>query len=474
MATILYKGLGVIDHNGDYIGDAILVEDGVIKGFSRRGYASAREVNGYILPGFVDAHLHVKGLGTSIYGADLRSSRSPEDVARRLASVKGPIAIGRGWDQEAFDKPGLPTRRLLDQAVPDRPAIAVRVCGHMAVVNTRALEETKVWQVHPEHVNRETGLIVEDAVYYAVNRLLALLDERQLVMMGLEDLARYGVVGASSMACSDGEIEALYSIASQRRLPVSVACYANRENYARYLGLEAPGFKVVGVKLFADGSFGARTAALRSDYSDDPGNRGKLLLDSRTIAEIARGVIGKGYRVAVHTIGDRALDEVLDAYETLDPGPLARVEHASMTWESQIRSLASLGVYVVVQPRFRRSDWWLPRRLGDRAGLAYRFKAMLDAGVRLALSTDAPVEDHRPWETMATAMGNCNGRACSIGEDLGFKETLRLYTVEAAKASGGPVSRLGRVEPGAPARLSWTPSDPRSTGWRGPVGPLNG
>ncbi len=474
MPSILIRSRGVIDHHGDLIGDSLLVEDGVVRGLGKApGYVTEIRLDGYILPGFVDAHLHVKGLGTSLYGADLRWARSPEEVAERLAAVKGPLAVGRGWDQEAFENPKLPDRRLLDKYVPDRPAVAIRVCGHLAVLNTRALEEVEPWRLYPSHVDRESGILVEDAVYYAVNKLLDKLDNKELVKLGLESLHSAGVVGASSMACSDSEIKSLYSIARSSGLPVRIACYANKENYKSHLGLEAPRFKVVGVKLFSDGSFGARTAALRDDYEDDSGNRGRLLLTSRDIAEIGSYALKAGYRIAVHAIGDRALDEVIEAYNRISPGAKGRVEHASMAWDSQVEELASLGVYVVVQPRFRVSDWWLAQRLGGRVGLAYRFKTMLDRGVRLALSTDAPVEDHRPWSTMLAAIGDCGARRCGIGEDLSPRDAIRLYTIEAARASGGPVAALGRIEPGAPGELAWSPGDPRERGWKGPVRPLD-
>ena len=468
MPATLYRGLGVIDHNGDLIGDSLLVEDGVIRGFTRRGYSSEKRVEGYILPGFIDAHLHVKGIGVSIYGVDLRGSRDGWEVAQRLSRSTGRIAIGRGWNQEEFTRPGLPVRKLLDKAVPDRPAVAIRVCGHMATVNTAALDYTRPWTLYPDQVDRENGVLVEDAVYYVVNKLLELLDEVELVRLGLESLVNAGIRGVSSMACSPGEVEALKEIYSRGGPGIRVSCYASRQSM-KYLGLSVGGFSVVGVKLFADGSLGARTAALRSDYEDDPGNRGRLLMTWRDIVDTAGEVLRRGYRVAIHAIGDRALDEVIEAYRRLEPGEAARVEHASIAWDSQIKELAGLGVYVVIQPGFRQSDWWIGKRLGSRAGLAYRFRKLLDSGARMAISTDAPVEDYRPWVNYGYAVGDCS---CSVGEDLSRREALRLYTVEAARASGGPVSVLGRIEPGAPSMLSWSPGNPLSDGWRGPLRPL--
>ena len=468
MTTILYRSLGVIDHNGDLVGDELLVDDGVIRGFTGRSYSTEKRVEGFILPGFIDAHLHVKGLGVSIYGVDLHGARDGWEVALRLSRSTGRIAIGRGWNQEEFTKPGLPVRSLLDKAIPDRPAIAIRVCGHMATANTIALDYTKPWILYPDQVDRGNGVLVEDAVYYVVNKLLELLDEEELVKLGLESLIDAGVRGASSMACSPGEIKALDRIYSRGDPGVWVSCYASKHSLD-YLGLSRKGFSVVGVKLFADGSLGARTAALRSGYEDDPGNMGRLLMTWRDIVDVAGEVLSKGYRTAIHAIGDRALDEVIEAYSRLEPGRLARVEHASIAWDSQVKELAGLGVYVVVQPGFRQSDWWIAKRLGARARLAYRFKRLLDSGARLAISTDAPVEDYRPWINYRYAVGECS---CRAGESISRREALRLYTVEAANASGGPVSSLGRVEAGAPAMLSWSPGNPLEDGWRGPVKPL--
>ena len=474
MASVLYQAEGVVDHNGDLVSTQVVVEDGTVKTLTPgAGYYKKVDVKGYILPAFVDAHLHLKGLGASLYGVDLRGSRSAREVAERLGKARGPVAFGRGWDQEAFTEPGLPDRRLLDNAVGDRPGVAVRVCGHMAVANTRALEETKPWLRYPDQVDREKGILVEDAVYYVVNKLLERLDEKTLVEEAARALADAGIAGASSMACSDGEIRALLELDSRGSLPIRVACYANRENYTRYLGRGARRFRVVGLKLFADGSLGARTAALSRDYADDPGNRGRLLMDYKMIAALGGDVLARGGRIAVHAIGDRALAEVVEAYRILEPRLRGRIEHASIAPPSLVGEIAGLHVYTVVQPRFRLSDWWLEKRLGDLAVHAYPFKTMRDAGVRLAFSTDAPVEDYRPWLTFQVAMGDCGGRPCSGGESLGPREAVAYYTVEAARASGGPVEGLGRLEPGAPAALAYTGSSPLEKGWRGPLRKLD-
>jgi len=459
------EGLAVLDEHLEERGDYVLIGDGRIVRVGRGkppGHAKVVRVNGYIHPAIVDAHLHVTWLGLSMTGADLSGSRSPEEVARRLASAKGPIAYGRGWDQEEFMDPrSLPSRRLLDEAVPDRPAIAVRVCGHVAVANSLALSLAEPWGAYPGLVDRESGLILEDAVYYTVERLLERVPLEGLVRQALDALARAGVAGAASMACPVGEARVLAS----GRHRVRIACYPKPEALEEALQA-APGL-VVGAKMFADGTLGARTAWLREDYDDDPGNRGVQLLSAGEIVEAGRRLLASGLRIAVHAIGDAALDEVVRAYEALQPGSKGRVEHASIAWDSQIEALAGLGVWTVVQPRFRISDWWIGERLGERARLAYRFRSMLGSGVRLALSSDSPVEPYAPWETLAAAVGDCPG-GCASGEDIDTREAFYLYTRAAAQAAGGPVAGLGSMEPGSLGVVAWSRVPPGAPGWRGP------
>ncbi|MCE4611010.1 MAG: amidohydrolase [Desulfurococcales archaeon] len=458
---MVYTGISVLDYNGDELGDSVYVEKGVIAGVgpaSRFLGVRRVEVDGYIMPGLVDAHMHLEGLGMKAYTVDLRGSRSAREVAKRLAGAQGPIALGRGWDQEYFEEPGLPSRKLLDEALGDKPGVAVRVCGHMAVANTAALSLARPWERFPGLVDRERGVLVEDAVYYTLEKLKAWMDPIDLVSRALGELRSYGVYGASSMACGAREIEALEKLEAKGPLGVRVACYASSEDL---LGLSGREWRVVGLKLFADGSLGARTARLREDYSDSPGTRGLLLLDSERIAERGERLLRAGFRLAVHAIGDEALDNVVEAYRRLGGGGRLRVEHASVAWDEQVEALAELGVWVVAQPHFKVSDWWIEKRLGGRARLAYRLRSMRLAGVRLAFSTDAPVEPLDPVETLRAAVGLCNEPACRAEESLRPREALEAYTLNAALASGGPVRALGAIEKGRPAFLAVSTEDPR-------------
>ena len=461
----------VLDEWLDPAGDYVLVGDGrILRVASGKppSWAGIVDLGGYLFPAFIDAHAHLSWLGLLLNGVDLRGSRSPGEVAERLARAPGPVAYGRGWDQEEFEPRGsMPDRRLLDARVPGRPAVAVRTCGHLAVANTLALDLTRPWEAYPGLVDRDKGLLLEDAVYYVVERLLDALDVSKLVEDASKALASTGVGGVASMACPPSEARALAGGAAKRLL---VACYPKPGDLdeARALLAGSPHARVAGVKLFADGSLGARTAFLREPYSDDPGNRGRRLLTAGEIMEASKPVLTAGLRVAVHAIGDAALDEVLGAFEALDPGPQGRVEHASIVWDDQLSRLEPLQVHVVVQPHFRVSDWWINERLGERARLAYRLRSLYKR-LPLALSTDAPVEPYEPWETLAAAAGQCRQPACRAEESLSWREAFHSYTRLSAQAAGGPLEEAGTLEPGSPPLITWSPRDPRDPGWRGPA-----
>ncbi len=482
MKTILIKAKEIIDHNGDSVGDSVLIEDCKIDlagyGLDRK-YAKVLHLDGFVAPGFVDAHLHIAGLGLSLFGADLRNVRSSRELAERLRKVSGPIAFGRGWDQENFEEKNYPTRRELDVAVNNRPAIAIRVCGHVAVLNTIALEITEPWKKFPEFVDKENGLVFEDAVSYVLEKLLNKIDIMPLIEKAVNELYKVGIRGVSSMSCSLREFRSLSVLDEKGRLPIFVSCYSPLEEVEKIVSIIGQEnvlrrrVDLVGVKLFADGSLGARTAFLREPYEDKKGTRGRKLLSSSDIVNISSKYLKAGLRIATHAIGDAALDEVIDAYSKLGIGENGRVEHVSISWDDQIKRLAELGVYAVVQPRFRVSDWWMKERLGSRYKLCYRFRSLISSGVKVALSTDAPVEPFDPVLTFASAVGRCEGVTCRREESLTPKEVIKAYTLTSSRASGGPVNLIGTLEKGSFAALSWTPNDPRKYEWNGPLRPID-
>jgi len=221
--------------------------------------------------------------------------------------------------------------------------------------------------------------------------------------------------------------------------------------------------EVVGLKVFADGSFGARTAALREPYSDDPGNSGVLLADRNALLRSLEAAGRAGLQLAVHAIGDRALEEVVAAAKA--SGAHLRVEHASLAPPDLLSELAELGLWVSAQPRFVISDWWIVSRLGrERARWAYPFRSFLERGIGLSFSSDAPVEPCNPFEGVYAAVtrGSLEGleiAELTAGEALSWEEALRCYTETAPRLLG---EQLGRLSPGYRADFVVVDRDPLS------------
>ncbi len=445
MPSILITADKILNHYAEEIGDTILVEDEKITRVAhglQSKYATMRKIDGTIIPGIVDAHLHLTWLGLYLYGADLRGVKDEKQLATLLSRTSGPIAYGRGWDQENLNK--YPTRKYLDLLIPDRPAYAARICGHVAVVNTVALELTRPWDKYPELVDKETGLVWEDAAGYVLDRLLSGADLTAYLETALKALRKRGVTGVSSMSCLPGEASALRKLERQDKLKIRVACYTDYNRLKEALeqsGGRGRYWGITGIKMYADGSLGARTARLRQPYEDNPRTRGMLLLDSEKIKRIAGKALSRGLRVATHAIGDEALEHVIEAYDDLGCSQECRVEHASLADDNSIEKLRALGITVVGQPRFRISDWWLDKRLGGERvhRLAYRYKTMINNGVKLALSTDAPVEPFDPLDTIKASLGICpKTPACKVNrENLTDEDVLRSYTLESYIASFG-------------------------------------
>lgn len=418
-----------------------------------------------VIPGFVDAHAHIGGLGFSLTGIDLRGAKSIEEFKERIRREVDRFSdwvYGRGWDQEEMG--AWPTRWDVDEAVGNRPAVFVRICGHVAVLSTAALKRLGLEEYRGRELDRgcdgtPTGLVYEGLVPLVLEEVKKGLDAAPIVAKGLHEMLKNGVTLVGDMDVGSkwlGGLLGLYS-SPPRPLPrIRIYLRLNVFEKLERLGVKAPlgnGFlKIVGVKAFADGALGPRTAFLREPYADDETTRGILLLDRRKVAELASRAQGLGYDVAIHAIGDAALDEVLEGYRAA--GCRCRVEHASIAHREQIEAIAKLGLRVAVQPHFLVSDSpWLLSRLGARVERAYPFREMLEKGVVLGFSSDAPVEPVNPLLGVAAAV-----RHPRVEERLSVLEALYLYTRGSAMVLGE--EKAGCLEPGCFADMAVLDRDP--------------
>jgi hypothetical protein len=382
----------------------------------------------WIVPGFIDSHTHLVGWALEESSVDLSGLTHPgavaEAVARRARSLPpGELVLGHGW----ADSSPPPHRSWLDAAAPLNPVVLRRLDGHAQWVNTRALELCFGTQL-PTALggvplqtdgSRELTGVFEERAAQALRRLLPPPSEsrvREALQRCMPQLPKLGLTGVHDMGLQPAAVNALSALDQDGLLPIRVTGYWDGEHEAwphwvasdSRLPTPARCFAMVGVKQFADGSLGARSAAMLAPYSDAPERRGLLLRDRSAIADAATQAARLGYQYAVHCIGDAALHEAalgLRAAASTAPLPRPRIEHAQVAQAADLRVLGELGAFACVQPTHAHSDApFCAFRLGvARMRRAYLWGPLRRAGLELALGTDFPVDDPSPLRALFAA-----------------------------------------------------------------------
>ncbi|QIA26861.1 amidohydrolase [Thermaerobacter sp. PB12/4term] len=451
-----------------------------------------------VLPGFVDGHCHLLWCGQVATQLDLRDVTSLDELARRVARraaqlPPGTWIEGYGWDQSRFDPPAWPDRALLDRAAPQHPVLLHRVCRHVAVASSAALAAAGVHRDTPDPAGGRfgrhpvtgelTGLLEETAIErVAAARPAPGLEER---LAGLLEVIRSAhAAGITAVHSHDvhqpgelGNVLALYRAARERGRPLRVALDVGWEalDDARAWLPSGHGdawLRMGSIKFFADGSLGGRTAALRDPYADGDGReRGLLRHSPEELASLVAEAAAAGYQVAIHCIGDRAVDAALAAVEAArrraGPGR-HRLIHVQVMAPEHPAQLAAAGVVAEIQPRFLASDLaFVEERLGPgRSRWAYAWRSLREAGVPLSAGSDAPIEPLAPLEGIQAAVTRDDLQGDPPGgwhpeERLAVGEALQAYT--AGAACGALAEGLwGSLLPGAMADAVVLGADP----WR--------
>lgn len=458
-----------------------------------------------VIPGLIDAHGHLMGLGYALMRVDLVGAPDKAEVIARLREYEkqlpaGAWLLGGGWDQNDWPGKAFPTTADLDAAFPDRPVWLDRIDGHAGWANSAALRvvaATKArslagdWQPEGGRIVREgdtpTGIFVDGAMGL-VSAVVPAPDEasrEQALTKALALAVRNGLTGVHDMGESREDLALLRRFADSGRLPLRVDAYADGDSGAladlcahglyRHVGGR---LQMRGVKLYMDGALGSRGAALLEDYSDDHGNRGLLMTDPAAFESIVRKARGCGVQVTTHAIGDRGNRLVLDAYaHALDgeDGLRWRIEHAQVVSLEDIPRLRPMGVIASMQPTHATSDMpWAEDRVGkQRIAGAYAWRRMLDSGARLALGSDFPVESPDPRLGLYAAVTRQDREGRPPGgwlpdQKLSAAEALRGFTSDAAYA-GFDENEVGRLAVGLHADFVILEDDPLSV----PAGQLD-
>lgn len=388
-----------------------------------------------IIPGMVDAHAHLLGLGTSLRQVKLAGSTTYEEVIARVderarGMKPGEWIIGRGWDQNLWPGQQFPTHEALSRAVPNNPVVLTRVDGHALLANSMAMKAAGVTAAarDPEggrivrlSDNSPSGVFVDNAEGLVTRAIPATTAQqtRDAIIAAIEEANRWGLVGLHDAGASRSTIDIYESLARDGRfnLRAYVMVSDDSADIAHYVargpqsGLYDGHVWIRSIKLYSDGALGSRGAALLAPYADDPGNTGLLVTAPAHIQRVAVDGLKSGFQVAVHAIGDRGNRIALDAFvAALRAVPTAdhrlRVEHAQVISLEDIPRFAQLGVIPSMQGSHQTSDMgWAEARVGpERIKGAYAWRSLLDDGVIIPNGSDFPVEQVNPLISFHSAV----------------------------------------------------------------------
>ncbi|WP_121118411.1 amidohydrolase [Croceibacterium ferulae] len=447
-----------------------------------------------VIPGLIDGHLHLMGLGLAQLTLDLSDTDSLQEALDKLAAYAAakpdqPWLIGRGWNQERWGLGRFPTAAELDAVVGDRPVWLARADGHAGWANSVALAAAGVTAETADptggRIERVAGSKAPAGVL--VDAATALVDaqvppprasDRDLALYEAQRvLLRNGVTAVADMGTSVEDWMTYRRAGDAGRLDIRVMAYAANVDALLLIGGPAPTLwlyddrlRLNGIKLFLDGALGSRGALLNAPYADDPDNRGLPLLDGTQLRNLMSRAAMDEFQVAIHAIGDRANREALDAIAELsddyDGDRRWRIEHAQVVDPADITRFGQHGTIASMQPQHQPSDRQMTEaRLGpDRLAGAYAWRSMLAAGAPLAFGSDAPVEPPLPFTGMAAAISRTGADGQPFGgwqpqEAISREQALAAYTVGAAYA-GFADRRFGQLAEGQRADFLVIDRDP--------------
>lgn len=438
-----------------------------------------------VLPGFHDSHIHLLNYGTLLRTLDLSGSRSVEEIKRRVAtwtktSSPNTWILGRGWDDEKLREHRYPTRDDLDLAS-SNPVFLKRICGHVAVANSAALSlagidhrtsSPKGGKIVRDSQGKPNGILKEGAIELVEKVVPESINQTKEVLVQASNvLARLGLTSLHCIISGLTELKVLRELKREQKIPQQIYAIIparlvnNLRSFRNSRRVDKDGFRLKGLKLFLDGSLGARTAALNQPYDDDPTSSGILTLSKKELRKVAAKARDSKLQLCLHAIGDKAVDlavQVLDeTFGTKGCRLLRhRIEHASIVSEKSMQKMSKLGIIASVQPRFIYSDKWARDRLGSRRlPRLYPFASMTKAGIMLTAGSDCPVEDPNPFEGVWAAVSR---PGLPKNERLTVREAIASYTTNPAYASFSEDHR-GSLTPGSAADMIVLNRDPYTT-----------
>ncbi|SES83264.1 amidohydrolase [Anaerobranca gottschalkii] len=493
MRVILINGKIYVEKNR--FCEGLLIEKGIIKEIGSNDQIGKLKGDKVIdlqgktvLPGFNDSHLHLSGIGAAMFNCNLMGTNSIEEVIQRGINFlrENPnlqVLYGRGWNQDyfIFGEKRLLIKEDLDRISREIPIIFDRVCGHLSVGNTRALELLGVnsntivngGTIELDEKGKPNGIFTESAVAllyslippksYKDREMEFLKAQDYLLSLGVTSVQSCDVVVDSTNRESECMFNIIKGLYKEKKLKIRYSHqfnYQRIEDFHRYIDgeLKSEGYDDIylskgGLKLFCDGSLGARTALMLEDYKDAPGNKGVEVLTERELSNFVKLATENKIRVVIHAIGNGAVQRVINVYKdsiekwgNKDNYLRHGIIHCQITTREQLKKIAKLKIPVMYQPIFLDYDRKIVKeRVGeDLANTSYAFNTLYKLGAPISFGTDGPVENCNPFINLyfAVTRGGFN-----LGEKMKLEDAIDVYTL--GSAFNEHKERVkGRLKPG--------------------------
>ena len=430
----------------------------------------------FVMPGFNDAHLHLEDAGATKLSVDLTGVKSLDELRERLRkkveqAKAGEWIQGAGWDETLWPVKVPPTRWDLDEVSDRHPVFLVRIDGHIAVANTRALQLGSVSLASRDpqggHIDRNdsgepTGILRETAQ----SAVLSVVPKRnhdqrrEALQLALADLAEHGVTSAQDYSPAWENFRIFDELEKEGKLTARVTEWLPFDESIEELSKKRDSHSQSDLMLhtgmlkgFMDGSLGSHTAAMLEPYADDPKNSGIPRYDEAKLNDMTRERVLAGFQIGFHAIGDRGVQMALNAFTEAEKAAKdghvkaanggddfrLRIEHAQVTTPAQIAQFTHLKVIASMQPNHLLTDMrWAQDRLGPkRSATSYAWLAFLNKGVTLAFGTDYPVEPVTPFRGLYAAVTRQseNGKQQYFAaQRLTMDQAISAYTAGSAFA----------------------------------------
>lgn len=436
--------------------------------------------NKTVLPGFIDAHIHIWKVGNlKTFLLDLRGVSSIEEMQDKLSDfIKRNPGNGwiqaRGFNEVNMKEQRLPTKEDLDIITTQRPLYIIRTCAHIGIANSKAIELSNITAQTPIPPGGEirlasdgepNGIFTETALGVITNNIPVYSSDDYALMIKAaeEELLSYGITAATDPAVMPDLLDSYNKLERENKLRIRINALPIRvpDGSENILPVPAKYFsdklQVNIVKFFSDGGLSGMTAAMNKPYKNSI-STGVLRLTAPFFYPLAEEAAAKGFGIATHAIGDKAIEIVLNVYEKIRTHYkeiILRIEHLGLPSAIHLQKMKELNIHCVSQSIFLKE---LGKNFAmyleeERLSRTYPYRSVLDAGINLSLSSDAPVvKDFNPITGIKAAIfrKDNEGNILGTNEKISLQEAIYAYTMGSAKANDSEAFN-GSIEVGKKA-----------------------